>query len=597
MSWLFGIRKDQPLSEAPQLPTLQDAGVGAPQGGGGKDGKGDGGAAGGKGAGYSNWSNFDPSGLERAAKAAGELDKSVNAKGALELAKMQEQTKHFEQQTKIKEYEGALEQMKVEQTRVQQEEKRKTMSQETQEHQRRAQYQDQLARKRYDDQLSQQKRMNEENLAKQEESVKKQESMRRSSMEYEAELRLKNDMKKIEAELRGKAKIERENKDIRKDQIRLEAAEHRETVLQSIKTAGNILGEGFRSFISDWDRVTATAAGVTLLALGVYSAKMGTGVAARYIEARLGKPSLVRETSRLTPLEAVRHPIQVTKRIFNNPKDALAGVVLEPKMEERLREIAISTRNTKANKGMYRNILMHGPPGTGKTLFAKKLAIHSGMDFAIMTGGDVAPMGKEGVSSIHKLFDWASTSRRGLLLFCDEADAFLRRRNTEIISEDLRSTLNAFLYRTGEQSNKFMLVLASNQPEQFDWAINDRLDEMVGFDLPGREERERMVRLYFDKYVIQPASQGRRRLKVDQFDFNEKCSLIAEMTEGLSGREIAKLGVAWQATAFASEEGVLTSEMIEAKVAESVRQHKQKLDWHQREDSRLEKLEKLHNVK
>ncbi len=32
------------------------------------------------------------------------------------------------------------------------------------------------------------------------------------------------------------------------------------------------------------------------------------------------------------------------------------------------------------------------------------------------------------------------------------------------ISEDLRSTLNAFLYRTGEQSGKFMLVLASNMP-------------------------------------------------------------------------------------------------------------------------------------
>ena len=37
-----------------------------------------------------------------------------------------------------------------------------------------------------------------------------------------------------------------------------------------------------------------------------------------------------------------------------------------------------------------------------------------------------------------------------------------------------------------------------------------------------------------------------RRLKVGQFDFNEKCTKIAEMTEGLSGREIAKLGVAWQ---------------------------------------------------
>ncbi len=53
-------------------------------------------------------------------------------------------------------------------------------------------------------------------------------------------------------------------------------------------------------------------------------------------------------------------------------------------------------------RGMFRNILMHGPPGTGKTLFAKKLAKHSGLDYAIMTGGDVAPMGRDGVTAIHK---------------------------------------------------------------------------------------------------------------------------------------------------------------------------------------------------
>jgi hypothetical protein len=34
--------------------------------------------------------------------------------------------------------------------------------------------------------------------------------------------------------------------------------------------------------------------------------------------------------------------------------------------------------------------------------------------------------------------------------------------------------LNAFLYRTGDQSGKFMMVLASNTPEQLDWAVNDR---------------------------------------------------------------------------------------------------------------------------
>lgn len=50
---------------------------------------------------------------------------------------------------------------------------------------------------------------------------------------------------------------------------------------------------------------------MTLLAVGVYSARNATAVAGRYIEARLGKPSLVRETSRFTVGEAIKHPIKV----------------------------------------------------------------------------------------------------------------------------------------------------------------------------------------------------------------------------------------------------------------------------------------------
>lgn len=277
------------------------------------------------------------------------------------------------------------------------------------------------------------------------------------------------------------------------------------------------MGNGANALLQDWDKVIAAAGGLTLLAFGIYTAKGSTGVASRYLEARLGKPTLVRETSRFSVIDTVKHPIEAVKKLKPKEGDALSGVVLAPKLEERLRDIAIATKNTKQNKGMYRNMLMHGPPGTGKTMFAKKLAQHSGMDYAILTGGDLAPMGREGVSAIHKVFDWASVSRKGLLLFIDEADAFLRKRCNEQISEDLRAMLNAFLYRTGDQSNKFMLVLASNTPEQFDWAVNDRLDEMVKFSLPGREERERLIRLYFDKFILQPAIEGKKRLKVSVF--------------------------------------------------------------------------------
>jgi ATPase family AAA domain-containing protein 3A/B len=48
-----------------------------------------------------------------------------------------------------------------------------------------------------------------------------------------------------------------------------------------------------------------------MAAVGIYAAKHGTGVTARYVEARLGTPSLVRETSRLTVGEAIKHPVKV----------------------------------------------------------------------------------------------------------------------------------------------------------------------------------------------------------------------------------------------------------------------------------------------
>jgi ATPase family AAA domain-containing protein 3A/B len=93
------------------------------------------------------------------------------------------------------------------------------------------------------------------------------------------------------------------------------ASENRATVMESIKTAGAVLGTGFNTFLSDWDKIAAAAAGISLLALGIYSAKGGTGVVARYIESRIGKPSLVRETSRVNLVDTIRHPIKTIKAI------------------------------------------------------------------------------------------------------------------------------------------------------------------------------------------------------------------------------------------------------------------------------------------
>ena len=219
----------------------------------------------------------------------------------------------------------------------------------------------------------------------------------------------------------------------------------------------------------------------------------------------------------------------------------------------------------------------------GKTMFAKGLARESGLHYAIMTGGDVAPLGKEAVTEIHKLFDWANTTNKGVLLFVDEADAFLRKRSTEKISEDMRNALNAFLYRTGEASQKFMIVYASNQPEQFDWAINDRIDEMVEFRLPGFDERLAMVSSYMDKYLLNP-SEGSKPITVEGVD-ESVLRTVATMTENYSGREISKLAIAWQAAAYGTDNATLSTDLLLQVLAESKDSKAQKVNWLQKEQA------------
>lgn len=104
---------------------------------------------------------FDPEGLERAAKAARDLDNSRNASQAIELIKTQEATKQHEAAAKRAEMEAYTQQMRAQNIEREGEEARKTLDAQTQHEQRRAEYQDQLERKRQVDMLNAQKYMQE----------------------------------------------------------------------------------------------------------------------------------------------------------------------------------------------------------------------------------------------------------------------------------------------------------------------------------------------------------------------------------------------------------------------------------------------------
>lgn len=542
--------------------------------------------------GGSSVTGFDPEGLERAAAAARDLDKSRNATSAIEIIKTQEATKQHEAASKRAEYDAYTEQQRANNIQAEANEARKTLEAQTQHARMKADYADELERKRQVDMLQAQQYMQEEQLKKQEEMIARQEAMRRKTAEFEAELRTKTELAKTQAEADGRIRQERQNHDLILEKVQLEAIEKRDTVLKAIKDGGKMLGDGLSSYLDDTEKLRNTALLLSGIAAGVYTTKTGAGVAGRFIEARLGKPSLVRETSRLSASALVKTPITAFQRITGlgtAPQNAMKGIVLEEGLDNQLRKVAVSTAHTKKNRAPFRHLLLHGPPGTGKTMFARSLAQNSGLDFAVFTGGDIAPLGRDAVTELHKLFDWAKTSRKGLLLFVDEADAFLQSRETNRISEDQRNALNAFLFRTGTESDQFMMVYASNQPSQFDEAVMDRIDEMVEFGLPEAHERRKMIAMYIEKYLLNPP--GRWTKKVTTVDIgDEEIERVVKETEGFSGRAISKLAIAWQAAAYGTDGAILDQETFFQTVEHHRKSMSQKDDWVTHAHERAEML-------
>jgi ATPase family AAA domain-containing protein 3A/B len=191
----------------------------------------------------------------------------------------------------------------------------------------------------------------------------------------------------------------------------------------------------------------------------------------RQMERFLNTPSLVRETSRYNVLQRARNalglnsgtPVAIDTALQQADK-TFADVILAADIKDSIRMLAAGAANTRLHGAPFRHFLLYGPPGTGKTMVAKRLAHTSGLDYAIMSGGDVAPLGANAVKEIHSTFDWAKRSPKGMVLFVDEADAFLSHRGKAETSEALRSAINAMLYRTGDQSQDLMVVLATNRP-------------------------------------------------------------------------------------------------------------------------------------
>lgn len=123
-----------------------------------------------------------------------------------------------------------------------------------------------------------------------------------------------------------------------------------------------------------------------------------------------------------------------------------------------------------------------------------------------------------------------------------------------------------------------MMVYASNQPAQFDAAVMDRIDEMVAFDLPGPEERKRMIAMYIEKYILNPPGRWAKPVTTEDIG-DAEIDEVVNLTEGFSGRAISKLAIAWQAAAYGTQDAKLDRSAFFTTVANHKKSLFQKETW------------------
>ncbi len=308
---------------------------------------------------------------------------------------------------------------------------------------------------------------------------------------------------------------------------------------------------GFGAILLSSISVASVVVQVSTHILGAY--------AQAYLRHMVGRPKLAMDYEFQTWSRSISRvitaPYNLVKSILFRAPLPPARPVFKPEIQKQLEQIEKSIQHIRNNNGYFTNLLLYGPPGTGKTMISKLIAKESGMNYVMMSGGELTQFIKRGehVSELNHLFENAKNASSPTIIFIDEADALARNRDQ--LSMERIELLNALLTHTGEPSKKVMLILATNRPQDLDVAVRSRMDNQIMISPPEKEERLKILKLYLDRFFT-----GARNYVAFDDTFLDK---INEQIEGLSGREIFKLCNAFAIAKASQANNKLTEQLVE----------------------------------
>lgn len=174
----------------------------------------------------------------------------------------------------------------------------------------------------------------------------------------------------------------------------------------------------------------------------------------------------------------------------------LSALVLPAKLKERIERVIHEYRQQHKLKthglSHRRKLLLVGPPGTGKTMTARVLAHELRLPLhTIQVDKLVTKFMGETSAKLRQIFDLIQ-QEQGAYLF-DEFDAIGGERQLENDVGEMRRVLNAFLQFIEQDTSDSLIVAATNSPRLLDRALFRRFDDVLYYDLPEAEDRQRLM--------------------------------------------------------------------------------------------------------